>query len=80
MQTPESCKKINTSSTIVSNDKRSKKWRFENLPPFTNLDGTPDLRFKHDTKVSASNWKIGRDVEKNNNNDFSVTDDDEESK
>lgn len=59
IETPESSKK-NNDSAIKADDRRYNEWRFKNLEPYTKIDGTPDYRFKINTKIPATNWVRGR--------------------
>ncbi len=71
LETPESSKKTNKNSKPV---RRSLDWRYANLEPFTKIDGTPDLRYKQNTKVCSSNWDKGKEKIKSINNTFTNTD------
>jgi DNA repair exonuclease SbcCD ATPase subunit len=47
--------------TVV--DRRRNSWRFDHLQPFCKINGLPDNRFKHTTKISATNWRAARDYQ-----------------
>jgi len=55
---------LNSCSGMGTNDDRRRNgWRFDHLQPFSRIDGLPDKRFKHTTKISATNWRAAREYQ-----------------